>query len=178
MPKATKRPPRRSGPGRPTMYSPELADEICTRVGLRESMSQICSLPGMPTERTILAWRLRHDDFAEKLERARQHRALARADKIDDYVAQLAAGKLDPNAARVMIDAEKWQASKELPKRYGDKITTEVSGPGGQPVQVESTAAVRALVEALPELLNGKVIDAAALLMPAEPLPDDGKARP
>jgi len=154
------------------MYTPALADEICTRVGLRVPMSKICAEPGMPTERTILAWRLRHDDFAKKLERAREHRALARADKIDDLVEQVVSGKLDPHAARVAIDAEKWQASKELPRRYADKITAEVSGPGGQPVQVEAAVAVKALVEALPELLNGKVIDVETLSAPADPLPE------
>ncbi len=31
-------------------------------------------------------------------------------------------GKLDPNAARVAIDAYKWAAGKRKPKVYGDKV--------------------------------------------------------
>ena len=31
-------------------------------------------------------------------------------------------GKLDPQAARVIFDAERWQAGKENPKRYSEKL--------------------------------------------------------
>jgi hypothetical protein len=61
--------------------------------------------------------------------RAREHRAEARADRIDDYIEQLLTGKLDANVARVAIDAEKWQASKEQPKRFGDRTEPEESIP-------------------------------------------------
>jgi hypothetical protein len=165
--------PKRIGPGRPTMYTPELADEICTRVGLREPMSKICAEPGMPSERTILMWRLKHDDFATKLERAREHRALARADKIDDYVEQLALGKLDPHAARVMIDAEKWQAGKELPKRYGEKLEVggrdgrslgEELGLGAEAVMIKTArwvADLLARANDAPNKRNGDIVDLA-----------------
>jgi hypothetical protein len=51
-----------------------------------------------------------------------------------------------------LIDAEKWQAGKELPKRYGDRVSAEITGADGGPLQVEAAAAIRALIEALPEL--------------------------
>lgn len=38
--------------------------------------------------------------------------------------------------ARVIIDAEKWQMSKEQARSYGDKVTAEVSGPNGGPLEV------------------------------------------
>jgi hypothetical protein len=33
--------------------------------------------------------------------------------------------------ARLQVDARKWVASKLLPKKYGDKLQQEVSGPDG-----------------------------------------------
>jgi hypothetical protein len=37
---------------------------------------------------------------------------------------------------RLQVDTLKWKLSKMLPKVYGDKITTEHTGPGGGPVQI------------------------------------------
>jgi len=37
---------------------------------------------------------------------------------------------------RLQVDARKWMLAKALPKIYGDKITTELSGPDGGPVEV------------------------------------------
>jgi len=37
---------------------------------------------------------------------------------------------------RLMVDTLKWKLSKMLPKMYGDKVTTEHTGPGGGPVQI------------------------------------------
>lgn len=64
--------------------------------------------------------------FHQEYERARTRRADARADRIDAIRDRVVAGSLDPNAARVAIDAEKWQAGKEQPKRYGDRL--EIDG--------------------------------------------------
>jgi hypothetical protein len=35
--------------------------------------------------------------------------------------------------SRLMMDARKWLASKLAPKKYGDKVSAEVSGPDGGP---------------------------------------------
>ena len=33
--------------------------------------------------------------------------------------------------SKLRIDARKWKASKLAPQKYGDKVSTEVSGPDG-----------------------------------------------
>jgi hypothetical protein len=167
--------PQSAGPGRPTMYTKELGAEICELTAMRVPLVRICEMPGMPSERTVYAWKRIHPEFQHEYARAREHRADARADRIDDYIEAVKAGTLDPNAARVMIDAEKWQAGKEQPKRYGDRL--EVDAKAGL-VVVETPAAIKALLEALPELVNGKVLDALpqpALADAAEPALSDGE---
>jgi hypothetical protein len=62
-------------------------------------------------------------------ELARQTRADYRFELIDGIVAKLNAGTIEPANAREMIQAIKWQASKENPKSYGDKV--EYSGSIG-----------------------------------------------
>ena len=37
---------------------------------------------------------------------------------------------------RLVVDTLKWKLARMLPKMYGDKVTTEHTGPGGGPVQI------------------------------------------
>ena len=76
----------------------------------------------MPAQSDVYKWLIETPKFSEMYARARETRADSRADRIDEIVGMVVSGELDPNAARVAIDAEKWLAGKEQPKRYGDKI--------------------------------------------------------
>jgi hypothetical protein len=37
--------------------------------------------------------------------------------------------------SRLRVDSRKWLASKLAPKKYGDKVSTELSGPDGGPIR-------------------------------------------
>jgi hypothetical protein len=76
-----------------------------------------------------------HEDFAVNYARAREARADARSDKIDRLIDQMLKGEIKSDVARVAIDALKWQAGREMPKRYGDKIVSEHVGRGGGPIE-------------------------------------------
>lgn len=108
--------------GRPSLYTPELGAEICELIACRVPLVKICAYDWMPSEMTILRWRQSIPAFAANYEVARLHRAEARQDYIDDIMRRLEAGLIKPDAARVLIDGEKWQAGKEQPKRYGDRV--------------------------------------------------------
>ena len=41
-----------------------------------------------------------------------------------------------------MIDVRKWAAAKLLPKKYGDRTVTEVTGANGAPIQLEAKRTV------------------------------------
>jgi len=41
--------------------------------------------------------------------------------------------------SRLMVDTRKWLLSKMFPKKYGDKVSAELSGPDGRPIQTENT---------------------------------------
>src|SRR5262249_52703816 len=51
-------------------------------------------------------------------------------------------------AARLALDARRWYVGKIAPKRYGEKLETktEISGPGGGPVQLQVSAAIDLLM--------------------------------
>lgn len=99
-----------------------LAPIICNRIAQGETLTAICTEPDMPSHPLFCAWVLEDASIADDYARAREARADTRADRIDSYVQQMIAGEIDSQQCRVAIDAEKWQAGKEKPKRYGDKL--------------------------------------------------------
>ena len=114
--------------GRPSSFTPELAMVICSRVAAGSNLSRISAEDGMPARETVYQWLRAHPAFADDYARAREDRADHRFDKIDDVIQDMRIGTIDSNQARVEIDVIKWQAGKEKPKTYGDKIQTEHSG--------------------------------------------------
>lgn len=114
--------------GRPALYSEELGNRICDLVAERVPVVDICAMEGMPSKDTLYRWKRQNKDFSDQCARAREHRADARQDHIDEIASKVLTGEIDPQAARVIIDAEKWQMSKEQPRRYGDKLAI-----GGDP---------------------------------------------
>lgn len=119
---------QRAKSGRKSTYTPEIAEFICTEISLGRSLSSICQThDNVPHIATVMEWVKQHPSFGEDYARAREARADARADRIDAITDRLERGELDANAARVMIDALKWQAGKEQPKRYGDTMRVEAN---------------------------------------------------
>lgn len=134
-------------------YTQEIADRICARLAEGESLRAICRTEGMPSEATVRAWAL--DDvegFASQYARAREIGYERLADEIldisDDSTGDVVVddhGNERTDAERVArsrlrVDSRKWLLSKMLPKKYGEKVTTEHTGPNGGPVQIIATS--------------------------------------
>jgi len=111
--------------GRPSDYTPELMQIICGFIASGENLRRICQREDMPNPDTVYNWLRKYPEFADNYARAREARADARADRIDEISQKALSGEYKADAARVAIDAEKWQAGKENPKRYGDKLTLD-----------------------------------------------------
>lgn len=115
--------------GRPHGYTEEIGKRICDLVCERVPVIDICAMEGMPDKATLYRWKRDITTFSDNFARAREHRADARQDYIDEVVKETKAGTLDPQVARLIIDAEKWQMGKEKPKLYGDKVAlTDAEG--------------------------------------------------
>lgn len=143
--------------GRPSLYDDSIVQAICHRLGEGEPMAEICRSEGMPAYRTVKDW------MDEDSERGRNvAAAIARAreagfdviaaqclkiaeDGSNDYMARLNA---EGQETGVMFNAEHVQRSKLRietrlkllakwdPKRYGEKVTQEVTGADGAPLVV------------------------------------------
>lgn len=135
----TARKPARQKPkaktGRPSAFTQDIADAICTRLGLGQSLRTICEAETMPDKATVFRWLDDNRDFRDQYARARETQASAYADEIVD----IADTEKDPQKARVRIDARKWHASKLAPKKYGDFNRTELSTADDKPLKVDVT---------------------------------------
>lgn len=136
---------------RPTDYNEDIADKICERLADGESLRQICADDAMPSRSAVFKWLGKHPEFADQYARAREEQAETLADEIvgiADETEVRAQGEdgevvlsLDPTAIarnRLRVDARKWVAAKLKPKKYGDKVQTELTGANGGPVQTVS----------------------------------------
>lgn len=105
------------------MYCQEVADRIID--SLAEGNSLVSTLKEdeeLPRYSTVMQWLRTNPSFAAMYARAREDQADHDADKIGDIAEQVVAGEIDPQAARVAIDAYKWAAGKRKPRVYGDRL--------------------------------------------------------
>ena len=115
-------------PGRPSIYTPALAAQICAHIADGKSLRAIAALDGMPHQDTIMAWLDGSKPaFSEQYARARE----AQADKLAEEALQIADdGRSDTyldaegnertdneaiQRSRLRVDTRKWLASKMAP---------------------------------------------------------------
>jgi hypothetical protein len=120
--------------GRPSSFTQETADTICERMAEGESLRSICRDDAMPHRLTVLRWADTNEAFRDQYARARDHLADFYNDDILD-IADHGNGE-DVARAKLRIDTRKWAMSKMAPRKYGDRVTTEIGGIDGKPIEV------------------------------------------
>jgi len=118
--------------GRPSDYTIEMATTICSRLAEGEPLVRMCKDPDMPGVVTVYRWLAADEAFRNMYARARDDQA----DTLADEIIEVADSVGDPNDKRLRVDARKWVAAKLKPRKYGDKLETAHTGPGGGPIQI------------------------------------------
>jgi hypothetical protein len=140
---------------RPEIYTEEIAEKICFEIATSgKSLKTICLQDGMPSVGTVLNWLKKDTDgFLSQYTRAKEQQADHLVDEMLD-IADDSSGDVVTdeegnerenrefiNRSRLRVDTRKWIASKLKPKKYSDKITQEITGPEGSPLQFIFNAA-------------------------------------
>lgn len=89
----------------------------------------------MPDKQTVFRWFGKYPNFRDQYAIAKEECAEAYADELTDITdanpERDDTGKIDSAwvaQQRLRVDTRKWIASKLKPKKYGERIHTEVSG--------------------------------------------------
>lgn len=143
--------------GRPSLYDQDIADAICSRVALGETLPRICADEAMPDRVTVWRWEQKHEEFRNALQRARGDRAHAWAEDVIDIADDGTndwterEGKdgqsftvLDHEhvtRSRLRIETRLKVMAKHNPA-YGDSVA--VTGKDGGPIQTEDKTDDRA----------------------------------
>ena len=127
--------------GRQTSYEPILADRILRRLADGESLRKICEPDDMPAPSTVCGWAHVNEQFAEQYARARDMQSEVLVEECRDLAdaAAVLPTTEKVQAAKLQIEQRRWQAGKQSAKKYGDKVTNEVTGANGGPVQYAVT---------------------------------------
>lgn len=123
--------------GRPSMYTQELADSICARLAMGESLRTVCLGDEMPSLQTIFNWFRTQEGFVDQYARAKEESADALSDEILDIADDGSNDWMEINKggykttivdqeavqrSKLRVETRKWIASKLKPKKYGDKL--------------------------------------------------------
>lgn len=109
----------------------------------------------MPCTTTVMKWARELPEFAQQYAQAREALLEHWAEEITEIAddgsndwmerrkqegeesAGWTANGEHINRSRLRVDTRKWLLSKLAPRKYGDRVMTEVSGPDGGPIQTE-----------------------------------------
>ena len=112
---------------RPTIYTKELGEKICSQIAAGKSVRKMCKNPGMPSPASIFNWLLDEDKkkFLKQYTQARNVQAELLFEELQE-IADNQEG--DVMRDRLRVDTRKWYLSKVLPKKFGEKVGLEHSG--------------------------------------------------
>jgi hypothetical protein len=144
--------------GRPSSFTPEIADEICEKLIDGKSLRSICCDPAMPGVATVCRWLAANDEFRKQYARAREAQADTLADEIvdiaddgsNDYMGE--DDKYNGDAvqrSKLRVDARKWVAAKLKPKKYGEKIDVTSGGEKIEPDEITRATRLAAIFSEL-----------------------------
>ena len=137
--------------GNQTLYTEEVAFEVCERLARGEPLIQMCrTSPHLPNRNTILGWVAdNREGFAGRYVRARELGIDAIAEEIidisddasNDWMKREGKDEESPGyiqngehvqRSRLRVDARKWLLSKWMPQKYGDRSSVEMTGKDGK----------------------------------------------
>lgn len=129
--------------GRPSTYTPEIAQHILDELSEGKTLTSICAAEGMPTRKCVVTnWCESYPEFGVAYARARQVGYEALADQLRDIANTPKPGKKTVRKPtgneihagdmiehrKLQVDTGKWFLSKLVPKIYGDKQVIEHQG--------------------------------------------------
>jgi len=144
---AQETPPVRNKGGRPSEYTQETADRICSQLAEGKSLRTVCKADDMPCMQTVFNWMRAYPQFLDQYTRAKEESADLLVEEMLDISDDATNDWMEVhdkdnpgyrlngeaiNRSRLRVDTRKWIAAKLKPKKYGERLQTEVTGADGK----------------------------------------------
>ena len=127
-------------------------DEILSAIATTpKSLESICKdIESAPSARTVYKWLEGDEELVQRYARAKESQLQVLADQLvdladTDRICEKITVKADGSRevvildqverTKLQIDTRKWLLAKLNPKKYGDKVQQELSGPEGGPIR-------------------------------------------
>ena len=153
--------------GRPSKLTPAVLKRIVDGLSEGTPLTVICSPVAMPSDRTVRDWMDANPEVSAEIARARDRGfdaialdAMRIADNSEQDTILTDKGSEIPNKewiarSRLRVETRLKLLAKWDPKRYGERMAQEISGPNGGPVTVapavqltpDQDAALRRVIE-------------------------------
>lgn len=154
--------------GRPTKRTPEVIERIISGLSAGTPLTVICKPDDMPDPANVWRWAKQDEELSQAIAHARQlgfDRIAEEGLEIIDQEPEITTsenGGSRRDGAFVAWQKLRFEGRLKLlakwdPKRYGERIASEISGPDGGPVKTDST-------HAFPPEVTQSVLDYAAKL--------------
>lgn len=124
-------------PTRPNPLDPGILDRICEGLTEGESIVKICEPEDMPHFTMVYRAMAKDEAFANAIAKARAAQQEAEIDKMIQIADE--ATPENVHVAKLRIWARQWRAAKLAPKKYGERVHTEVTGADGGPIETKAT---------------------------------------
>jgi hypothetical protein len=140
--------------GRPSIYSPQIADELAAWIAEGKTLREFCRQEGKPSYGAVYDWMERDKEFASRIARAREigeeviaqeclgiaddatNDWMERTDKEGEKIGWMLNGE-HVQRSKLRIETRLKLLAKWNPRKYGDKLEQFISGPEGGPIQSE-----------------------------------------
>jgi len=151
--------------GRPSKFTPQIAQEICDRLSKGEPLAQICRDEKMPSPSTISTWKAVDPDFSAAIARAREDGFDAIAQECLDIADNTHSDTISTkdgerpdtewiSRSKLRVETRLKLLAKWDPKRYGEKLA--IGGAADlPPLQTMSDVELNAKLAALLAKTNG-----------------------
>jgi hypothetical protein len=116
-------------------YSEEMVEKVCDAIASPKSLTAVCKNAWAPNKKTFLRWVEKYPTVRAAYEQAIRDRE----ERLFEEVIEIADSGRDPAKTRVQVDARKWVLARMNPKKYGDRMTNELTGAGGGPIESNMT---------------------------------------
>ena len=137
--------------GRPSEFNEVVAGLIIEMLLEGHSMRSICQLEDMPSKATVFRWMQHNAQFRADYELAKQYDADWLIEEVKEIADDASKDWIDTEGgkvfnkeavqrARLRVDARFKLAEKLFPKRFGAKVTQEITGQNGAPIELKNTS--------------------------------------